>query len=166
MAEVRLSCCFSYVKRCQDERARRNKSREIDKQLAKDKIAFRRTFKILLLGPDDSGKRAFINQVRIVNGKDLDEDQLKHYRQIVYENIVRGMKVLIDARSKLGIEFERDESLQLANFVFGFDNNIKLEEPVFLQYVPAISRLWTDGGIQKAFDRRYEYQLVSYFVKV
>lgn len=161
MAEEILSCCFSCVIPDDDERARRNKSREIDKQLAKDKFALRRTIKILLLGSGESGKSTFVKQMRIINGRDFEDQELKQYKQIVYENIVRGMKVLIDARSKLGIEFERDESVQLANFVFGFDNNIKLEEPVFLQYVPPIARLWTDGGIQKAFDRRHEYQLVS-----
>lgn len=160
-ADELLSCCFSCILTDEDERDRRNKSREIDRQLAKDKFVYRRTIKILLLGSGESGKSTFLKQMRIINGTSFELQELKAFRQVVYENIVRGMKVLIDARSKLGIAFEReDESLPLANFVFGFDNNIKLEEAVFLQYVPAIARLWTDSGIQTAFDRRHEYQLV------
>jgi len=82
-------------------------------------------------------------------------------RLVIYGNIVKGMKVLIDARDKLRISLEHEENLRHASFVFGYDNNIKLEEPVFVQYVPAIIQLWKDAGIQKAFTRRKEYQLVN-----
>ena len=71
------------------------------------------------------------------------------------------MKVLIDARDKLGIPFELEGSAQRASFVFNFDSNIKLEEPVFLQYVAPIAELWKDKGIQTAYDRRREFLLVS-----
>jgi guanine nucleotide-binding protein subunit alpha-12 len=69
---------------------------------------------------------------------------------------------LIDACEKLHLPLEGGEaSQQKANFVFGYDHDIKLEEPVFLQYVPAMIDLWKNSSIQAAFDRRREFQLVS-----
>lgn len=35
-----------------------------------------------------------------------------------------------------------------------------VETQVFLQYLPAIRALWADSGIQNAYDRRREFQLV------
>ena len=69
--------------------------------------------------------------------------------------------MLIDARAKLQLPLEHASSAQHASFVFGFDNNIKLEEPVFVQYVPAMIELWKDSGIRQSFDRRREFQLVG-----
>lgn len=138
------------------------RSRLIDRQLTKDKDKMKRTQKILLLGSGESGKSTFLKQMRIINGRSFENQELKAFRQAVYENVVRGMKVLVDAHRKLKIPLERDEeSRPLADFVFGFDNNIRLDEPVFLQYVPAITQLWTDAGIQRTFDRRNEYQLID-----
>jgi len=86
---------------------------------------------------------------------------MNSYRLVIYGNIVKGMKVLIDARDKLHLSMERNENMRRASFVFGYDNNIKLEEPVFTQYVPSIMELWKDAGIRSAFDRRREFQLVG-----
>lgn len=71
-------------------------------------------------------------------------------------------QVLIDACGKLHLPLEGGEaSKQKASFVFSYDHDIKLEEPVFLQYVPAMMDLWQNASIQAAFDRRREFQLVS-----
>jgi len=78
---------------------------------------------------------------------------------VIYNNIVKGMKVLIDARDKLGISWGDEASARPADFVFGYDC-VSIEEPVFAQFVPAITALWADSGIRMAFDRRREFQLV------
>lgn len=136
------------------------RSRLIDRQLTKDKDKLKRTQKILLLGSGESGKSTFLKQMRIINGRVFESDELKVFKLVIYGNIIKGMKVLIDARDKLQLPFELPASVQRANFVFSYDNNIKLEEPVFLQYVPAMLELWKDRGVQMAFDRRREFQLV------
>lgn len=151
-----FSCCFS-----EDDKDGLVRSKLIDRQLAKDKDLMRRTQKVLLLGSGESGKSTFLKQMRIINGKTFETEELKVFKLIIYGNIIKGMKVLIDARDKLAMPFENSTSIQRANFVFGYDNNVKLEEPVFMQYVPAMMELWKDRGIQRAFDRRREFQLVS-----
>jgi len=67
---------------------------------------------------------------------------------------------LIDARHKLGVPFASDSNVDNAVFVRRFDTNIRLDEPVFLQYVPSLMALWQDAGIQKVFSRRREFRLV------
>ena len=117
--------------------------------------------KILLLGSGESGKSTFLKQMRILHGKDFYDDELKQFKAIIYGNIVKGMKVLIDARDKLHIPWGDETNVKHANIVFSYDNNIKLEESVFIQYVESLQKLWNDEGIRSAFDRRREFQLVN-----
>ena len=156
MAELVLSCCLS-----DEEQIQRSKSRHIDKQLAREKLQHRRTMKLLLLGSGESGKSTFLKQMRIIHGKEYSVEELKQFKSIIYGNIVKGMKVLIDAREKLSIPWGFAASKSHANLVFSFDNSSQMVEPVFLQYVPAIIELWKDSGIQTAFARKREFQLVS-----
>lgn len=155
MADL-LGCCLT-----DQEKAQRHRSRTIDKQLAREKMHFRRTVKILLLGSGESGKSTFLKQMRIIHGKDFQDDDLREYKPVIYSNMVKGMKVLVDARDKLGIPWGDEGNIQHANMVFSYDNNVKLDESVFSQYIPSMQCLWNDSGIQTAFDRRREFQLVS-----
>jgi len=156
-----FSCCLP-----EETKNQRFASRAIDRQLQKDKYHFRRTIKILLLGSGESGKSTFLKQMRIIHGGDFVDEELKQYRLVIYSNIVNGMKVLIDARDKLGIPWGDEASARPARFIFGYDNNVKLDEFMFAQFLPAITALWADSGIRMAFDRRREFQLVSEFIKI
>lgn len=77
----------------EEAKEQRSRSKLIDRQLARDKLVFRRTVKVLLLGSGESGKSTFLKQMRIINGKDFDDGELRQYRLVVYGNVVKGMKV-------------------------------------------------------------------------
>ncbi|KAK2166882.1 hypothetical protein LSH36_34g08000 [Paralvinella palmiformis] len=157
MADVRLwVCCNSY----DDEKLQRNRSRAIDKQIKQEKLHFRRTVKILLLGSGESGKSTFLKQMRIIHGDEFGEDDLQQYKTVIYGNIIKGMKVLIDARDKLHIPWGNEKNAIHADKVWSYSNNILLDEPIFLHYVSDLLVLWDDSGIKNAFDRRREFQLM------
>lgn len=158
MADLLAGCCGG---KDPDLKEPRNRSQLIDRQLCKDKSRLRRTIKILLLGPGESGKSTFIKQMRIINGREFQSDEIKMYKGIIYENVIKGMKVLIDAREKLQLTFGCPDSPTHATFIFNHDTNINIDEHVFVKYVPSVSELWKDHGIQKAFERRKEFHLVT-----
>ena len=135
-------------------------SKQIDEQIKREKIQFRRTVKILLLGAGESGKSTFLKQMRIIHGEDFDTKTLMEFRDTIYSNVVKGMRVLIDARGKLKIPWGDEANAKHAQFVFNYDNS-KLDETVFQSYVEPLEKLWQDSGILTAFDRRKEFQLVS-----
>ncbi|XP_019642623.1 PREDICTED: guanine nucleotide-binding protein subunit alpha-13-like [Branchiostoma belcheri] len=146
----------------------RQRSKQIDKMLAKEKVHLRRQVKILLLGAGESGKSTFLKQMRIIHGKDFDVEALKEYRPTVYNNIVKGMKVLVDAQRKLGIKMKEPSNEVYCDQVMKFEGTIKIDTALFLEYCPAIRALWSDAGIQEAWDRRREFQLgdsVKYFME-
>lgn len=135
------------------------RSRHIDRILSKEKQLYKRTQKILLLGSGESGKSTFLKQMKIIHGDGFTAELLLEYQQTIYMNLVKGMKVLVDAGSKLGISLSEPESVEYAQLVYAF-NGRELDEMTFLEYADAIKGLWKDQGILRAFERRNEYQLV------
>ncbi|UYV64216.1 cta [Cordylochernes scorpioides] len=127
--------------------------------IEKDKHAIRRQVKLLLLGAGESGKSTFLKQMRIIHGHIFDEETVKEYRNIIYQNIVKGMKVLVDARDKLNIPWEDPINSQHSNLILNYENNMLLDTHLFLMFAPSILHLWNDKGIKTAFDRRREFQL-------
>ena len=135
------------------------RSKHIDNLLSKEKQLYKRTQKILLLGSGESGKSTFLKQMKIIHGEGFSQELLLEYQQTIYLNLVKGMKVLVDAGSKLGIPFSEPQSRQHAQLVYAFTGR-ELDELTFLEYADAVEELWKDQGIRTAFDRRNEYQLV------
>lgn len=155
MADIIMSCCMTDT-----DKQQRNTSKMIDKALAKEKITFRRTIKILLLGAGESGKSTFLKQMKIIHGQDFDDDAVREFKGVIYGNIVKGLRVLLDARDKLSIPWGDEVNSKYGSFVFSCDNANKLDEVTFQPYVEPMKALWKDSGIQQAYDRRGEFQLV------
>jgi hypothetical protein len=74
------------------------------------------------------------------------------------------MKVLADARRKLGIEWGDPNNQRYARTILDFQAPQKIETSLFLQYVDAVNKLWKDEGIQTSYDRRREFQLVGLII--
>ncbi|KAK2817284.1 hypothetical protein Q5P01_025475 [Channa striata] len=152
------------------EREARRRSREIDAMLARERRAVRRLVKILLLGAGESGKSTFLKQMRIINGQEFDQKALLDFRDTIYENILKGMRVLVDARDKLGISWQSCENEKQGMLVMSWEGRVGasgVEPSEFQLYVMALSALWADAGIQEAYSRRSEFQLsesVKYFL--
>ncbi|CAJ1053977.1 guanine nucleotide-binding protein subunit alpha-12-like [Xyrichtys novacula] len=152
------------------EREARRRSREIDAMIARERRAIRRLVKILLLGAGESGKSTFLKQMRIITGQEFDKKALLDFRDTIYENILKGMRVLVDARDKLGISWQSCENEKQGMLVMSWEGRVGgsgVEPSEFQLYVMALSALWADTGIHEAYSRRSEFQLsesVKYFL--
>ena len=77
-----------------------------------------------------------------------------------------GVRVLVDAREKLHIPWGDPDNQVHGETMMGFDTRSSMmtlgmvETKVFNHYLPSIRALWNDSGIQNAYDRRREFQLV------
>ncbi|NP_001158555.1 Guanine nucleotide-binding protein alpha-13 subunit [Oncorhynchus mykiss] len=143
------------------------KSKAIDKSISRDKTYVKRLVKILLLGAGESGKSTFLKQMRIIHGQDFDQQAREEFRAIIYSNVIKGVRVLVDAREKLQIPWGSSDNQVHGDNVMSFDTRSSMmvhgqvETSVFLKYLPSIQALWADVAIQHAYDRRREFQLVS-----
>ena len=129
--------------------------------IEKDKQSTKRQVKVLLLGAGESGKSTFLKQMRIIHGIQFEPELVKEYQHVIYLNIIKGMKVLVDARDKLQIKWENPANSQRGKFVLSYQNGDPLDSIIFQDYVVPLYHLWNDSGIKRAFERRREFQLVS-----
>ncbi|XP_037912147.1 guanine nucleotide-binding protein subunit alpha homolog isoform X1 [Hermetia illucens] len=160
---------FNYLLRMRftpEELEQRYKSREIDKFLEKERHARTRQVKLLLLGAGESGKSTFLKQMRIIHGVKFEPELIREYQYIIYQNIIKGMQVLVDAREKLDIPWGNPNNECEATQAKTFHSTHGISTDMFLEYAPVISKLWQDSGIRRAYERRREFQIsdsVSYF---
>ncbi|VVC88841.1 unnamed protein product [Leptidea sinapis] len=158
--------CWLRLKLSPEEIEQRYRSKEIDRILEKDKQALRRQVKLLLLGAGESGKSTFLKQMRIIHKVKFEPELVREYQHVIYQNIVKGIQVLVDARDKLAIPWENPRNLDIGQQALHFDSSASLHSGLFMHYAPHIHSLWLDRAIKRAYDRRREFQLsdsVSYF---
>jgi len=86
------------------------------------------------LGAGESGKSTFLKQMRIIHNVNYDVSSQLEFRKIIYQNIVKGMKVLVDAQKKLNIPLSNKENDLLGNQLLLFDNTASLSNETFPQF--------------------------------
>ena len=100
------------------------RSKQIDRQLKNDLRKMQKEVKLLILGAAESGKSTFLKQMKIIHGVVFEPEDLKEFRRIIYQNMIKGMRVLVDAQRKLGIELgnpvnsSAGDQVMFANFNF------------------------------------------------
>lgn len=153
--------CWLRLKLSPEEIEQRYRSKEIDRILEKDKQTLRRQVKLLLLGAGESGKSTFLKQMRIIHKVKFEAELVREYQHVIYQNIVKGIQVLVDARDKLAIPWENPRNLDIGQQALHFNSTATLDNRLFMHYAPHIHSLWLDRAIKRAYDRRREFQLVS-----
>lgn len=153
--------CWLRLKLSPEEIEQRYRSKEIDRILEKDKQTLRRQVKLLLLGAGESGKSTFLKQMRIIHKVKFEPELVREYQHVIYQNIVKGIQVLVDARDKLAIPWENPRNLDVGQQALHFNSTASLDSRLFMHYAPHIHSLWLDRAIKRAYDRRREFQLVS-----
>ncbi|XP_013881032.1 guanine nucleotide-binding protein subunit alpha-13b [Austrofundulus limnaeus] len=169
-----LSVCFPNCVLTNGEVEQLRKSKEIDKCINRDKFYVKRLVKILLLGAGESGKSTFLKQMRIIHGQDFDQKAKEEFKATIFSNVIKGIRVLVDAREKLHIPWGDPINQKHGDKLMAFDTRSAMahghgmvETKIFQHYLPSIRALWADQGIQNAYDRRREFQLgesVKYFL--
>lgn len=150
-------CCVS----SQDNSAT-EVSNKIDQLIKKEKNNYRKKVKILLLGPGESGKSTFLKQLKIISGRSFTNEELKEYKTIIYNNILRSFQVLCDARQKLNLFWTNKDLQPYSENILSISlQKIEITYTLFLECVEKIKQLWLDDSIKKAYGRRNEFLMVD-----
>ena len=94
-----------------------SRSKQIDRQIKSDQRKMQQEVKLLLLGAGESGKSTFLKQMKIIHGVVFEPEHLKEFRKIIYQNMIKGMRVLVDAQRKLDIELGNPANRQAGDQV-------------------------------------------------
>lgn len=141
---------------CGEDSHKKERTRRFERMLQKDFHNSKRELKLLLLGTGESGKSTVIKQMRIIYGEGFQEADRKEYTILVYRNVLRSMRAMLDAMDTMGIPL-RDQTLQDPAYqLLDTDPNTYAE---IAPHKDLFRKLWADDGLQKAFQRGNEYQL-------
>jgi len=139
----------------------------IDDQLRRDKKLIDSEIKLLLLGAGESGKSTIAKQMKMIYLNGFKEEERKAYKDIIYSNVVLGMRALVIACERLGIEMSPETKEKAATFN---NSNVLTEQELTPDIAETIKYLWNDPAIKAAFARASEFQLhdsaVYYFENI
>lgn len=143
-----------------------DESKEIEKRMKEEKERQRKTIRILLLGPGDSGKTTILKQMKKIHNT-YDENDARIMKQYIQDAVVGYMKMLCYQSRVLHDKYEEKTlvSPQLEDIRSEF---LALQSPYELtqDIASKIKVLWTDAGIQETLAKRHYFQIhdnVDYF---
>ncbi|KAH9487347.1 Guanine nucleotide-binding protein alpha-2 subunit [Psilocybe cubensis] len=131
--------------------------REAEKQLKEAKAKLSAQVKVLLLGSGDSGKSTILKQMRLIHKVPFSAQEIEHYRQLVFDNLTRGLRYLLDAMEDMELTVS-DENLPHLELIDGV-RDIRDGEPFPVAYYVPLKSLWSDPNVQKAWARGNEAAL-------
>ncbi|KAJ7244613.1 heterotrimeric G-protein alpha subunit, GPA2-like protein [Mycena haematopus] len=119
---------------------------------ARTKLASSR--KVLLLGSGDSGKSTILKQMRLIHRVPFSTAETESFRQLVFENLIRGLRYLLDALGDMGLEMPGDLAADVALIEHAED--LRDGEPFPMRYFAPLTRLWGQDVVRTAWARGNE----------
>lgn len=144
-------------------------SKQIDKQLRKEKQKREKEIRLLLLGAGESGKSTIAKQMKILHLSGFTADERRAWREVVHTNVLASTCALINGARKLKIKIQNQDAAQ--NIISYCSGTSEDTTDNFLTLTPQLAEdiklLWADSGIQAAYARSSEFQLddsAGYFI--
>lgn len=114
-------------------------------------------FQVLLLGSGDSGKSTILKQMRLIHKVPFSPQEIESYRQLVFENLTRGMAYLLDSMEDMDLRVSA-ENEQFVDLVMGA-RDIRDGEPFPTSFYQPLKMLWNDPNVKQAWQRGNEAAL-------
>ncbi|THU83244.1 guanine nucleotide binding protein, alpha subunit [Dendrothele bispora CBS 962.96] len=131
--------------------------RAAEKELREAKAKMASQVKVLLLGSGDSGKSTILKQMRLIHKVPFSSQEKESYRQLVWDNITKGFKNLLDAMEEMELKVS-EQNLEYVDMIENA-NDIQEGKPFPIDYLVPLRSLWEDPSIQRAWERGNEAAL-------
>ncbi|KAG5720177.1 Guanine nucleotide-binding protein subunit alpha [Termitomyces sp. T112] len=147
------------------DRAGKERSDAIDKQLEDDNKKFKKECKILLLGSGESGKSTIVKQMKIIHQGGYRTPELMEVRPTIYKNVLDSAQAVVTYMRKLGLDCAELPNRILADRIlaYRFDSQDEFDPAV----ASAIHQVWKDPVVPKVMDEHssdfYLMDSASYF---
>ena len=148
------------------ERKRQEKvNKEIERQIEKDKLAYRRTHRVLLLGAGGSGKTTLIQQMRTLHSEmALSNEEKKQNITKIKRNIRDSMAKILNAMTAIDPPLSCAEPENNAKREWYLDQ-VNKSDPENFDYSECFfditEELWKDRGVRECFARSNEFELMD-----
>ncbi|CAG5131075.1 unnamed protein product, partial [Candidula unifasciata] len=153
--------CFRQSRDDEDDKLRKEANKRIERQLAKDKLLYRGTHRLLLLGAGESGKSTIVKQMRILHVNGFGPEERKQKIEDIKKNLRDAILTITGAMSTLNppVALEHPSNKAKVDYIQDKASQQDFDyPPIFYEYTEI---LWKDKGVQTAFERSNEYQLID-----
>jgi hypothetical protein len=123
---------------------------------ARDELAAEH--KLLLLGAGESGKSTIFKQLKILHCHGFSADERAAFKPLIHANVFVAMHALLAFADERGLSLRSDEARNAAAAVLQMPAHDSELTPARASLVEL---LWRDGGVQAAYARRSEFQLID-----
>jgi GTPase SAR1 family protein len=146
-----MSCCGGNTV---DEAVQ--KSRELGRALAEERLQELFKFKVLLLGCGETGKSTIVKQIKRCHGKTESKEDLKRIHVSLHTNVIDCMKVLLFQANLFGYELNAEDAET-------GDEVMRHKEGQLFQLEMAIriQNLWESDAIRQTYARNNEYWILD-----
>lgn len=103
-------------------------------------------------------RHPFFQQMRVIHDVAFTDEEVESYRQLVYDNITRGMKLLLDAMADMEMKVTV-ENLEHFDWVDGGVPELKGGEVFPMETYGHLKALWADRNVKIAYERGNEAAL-------
>ncbi|XP_054917874.1 guanine nucleotide-binding protein G(s) subunit alpha isoform X2 [Dermacentor andersoni] len=145
----------------EEDKRRKEANKKIEKQIQKDKQIYRATHRLLLLGAGESGKSTIVKQMRILHVNGFSEEEKKQKIEDIKKNIRDAILTITGAMSTLvpPVQLEKSENQWRVDYIQDVASSPDFDYPA--EFYEHTEILWKDKGVQAAFERSNEYQLID-----
>lgn len=131
----------------------------IEEQLKKDRQAYEREVKMLLLGAGESGKSTILKQMKLIHEGGYSHKEKQSFMSIINSNIIVSMRTILAAMHRLGISLGDSGNQTHRDLVMSTSEQCE-PDPFSGALANALKCLWLDDGVQAAYERNgAEYHL-------
>jgi len=150
--------CFSST---EDDEAKK-RSKKIDNDIKQDKVSYRATHRLLLLGAGESGKSTIVKQMRILHVDGFNAEEKKEKIEDIKRNIKEGILTVTGAMKTILPPATLEHPEEQWRIDWLHEHAAVDEEFEYPQeFYDHVENLWNDKGVQGCFERSNEYQLID-----
>ncbi len=115
--------------------------------ISQKKMSTQENRKLLMLSAGEASKSTIFKHILFQFTKDFNDNQ-KFYREVIWSNILYGMKALLKAQKDL-LPLEPISSKNSAHAKSILDAEFMLAEPVFPEFAASVKTLWKEEPVLK-----------------
>ncbi|TPX40903.1 hypothetical protein SeMB42_g04353 [Synchytrium endobioticum] len=133
---------------------------KLDHMIKEEKASSKPQATVLLLGAGAAGKSTVMKQMQLLHARNgqptFTDAERMQFQEAIRKNILRNMRRICGAMSRLAIPYGSPEGLDQAKLLVDVTQGA---EGLTSKAVELIQALWTDAGIQQCLARSNEYHM-------
>jgi len=127
-------------------------NRETEMIIEEEKNKDALNFKILCLGPGESGKSTLIKQLVFVHRQKITDEERRSYIRVLHSNTIQCMQSFLKASEQFGLTLNQEQTISAAVI-----NAHDAKNEMTPNMVEDIVTLWKADAIQRSYLRRSEF---------